>query len=131
MDPDLASDLVDQFSWSTCKLQRASQGYRLLKARDKATKGELDHIHKRCSKVLHPDKGRLEDWINKNYKDEVDEYTLEQAKEVLGDFWATWLLTKEKLCDLDDGLCKQAEAHTHTAMSWHVFVFSLAASNKT
>ena len=132
MDPDdLSGELVDHFLWSTCQLQRANQGYKLLKARDKATKAELDYIHRVIAKVLHPDKGRFDDWVNKNFPDAVDQATMEQAREVLGDFWATWLLTKEKFCDLDDGLYKQAGAHSHTAMPWHVFVFMLAASNNT
>jgi hypothetical protein len=128
MDPELAGDLVDQFLWSTCKLKRANQGYKLLKAREKATKGELEHILKLCSRVVHPDKGRLEEWIHKNYPEGVDHDTLERAKEVLGDFWATWLQTKDKFCELDDGFYKQAGAHTHTAMYWHMFVLVLTAS---
>jgi hypothetical protein len=121
MDP---GELVDQFLWSTCMLKRANQGYQLLKAREKATKGELDCILKLSSKYIHPDKGKLEEWVHNHHQD-VDQDTLEQAKDLLGDYWATWLHTKEKLCELDEGLYKQAGAHTHThtAVDWPMFVF--------
>ena len=62
VDPDPQS-LVDQFLQEKLALNRTFKDYQLLKARQGASKRELDIISKRVALVLHPDKKQFQDYV--------------------------------------------------------------------
>jgi hypothetical protein len=99
MDP---GTLVDQFLFWAAKIQRTYKDYELIRVRDKATSKELNHVLKIMAKHLHPDKGELARFAVHQYPD-IDQDTLQDAQEILRDFWTTWQNTLHKLQELDDG----------------------------
>lgn len=104
LDPE---SLVDTFLWEKASLRRTYMNHQLLKAREKATKRELEIIYRKLSLTLHPDKGVFHNWLMENYPDlDTDSYT--NATNLMKHFWATWQATKERLMDLEDGFFKQA-----------------------
>ena len=111
-DPDPQS-LVDQFLQEKLALNRTFKDWQLLKARQGATKRELD-INRRVAKVLHSDKHELQDWTIQNYLN-IAQDCLDQAIKALNDFWDTWLATKTRLVDVDEGTYKQAPSDVGSA----------------
>ena len=104
LDPE---SLVDTFLWEKASLRRTYMNHQLLKAREKATKRELEIIYRKLSLTLHPDKGVFHNLLMENYPDlDTDSYT--NATNLMKHFWATWQATKERLMDLEDGFFKQA-----------------------
>jgi hypothetical protein len=104
LDPE---SLVDTFLWEKASLRRTYMNHQLLKAREKATKRELEIIYRKLSLTLHPDKGVFHNWLMENYPDlDTDSYT--NATNLMKHFWDTWQATKERLMDLEDGFFKQA-----------------------
>jgi hypothetical protein len=104
LDPE---SLVDTFLWEKASLRRTYMNHQLLKAREKATKRELEIIYRKLSLTLHPDKGVFDNWLMENDPDlDTDSHT--NATNLMKHFWATWQATKERLMDLEDGFFKQA-----------------------
>ena len=112
-DPDPHS-LVDMFLQEKLALNRTFKDYQLLKARQGATKRELDIINRRVAKVLHPDKHELQDWTIQHYPN-IAQDCLDQAIKILKDFWDNWLATKTRLVDVDEGTYKQAPSDVASA----------------
>ena len=104
LDPEF---LVDTFLWEKARLRRTYMDHQLLKAREKATKRELEIIYRKLSLTLHPDKGVFHNWLLENYPD-LDQDSVTNATGLMKHFWATWQLTKDRLMDLEEGFFKQA-----------------------
>ena len=112
-DPDPQA-LVDMFLQEKLSLSRTFKDYQLLKARQGASRRELDIINRRVAKVLHPDKHELQDWTIQRYPN-IAQDCLDPAIKVLKDFWDTWLATKTRLVDVDEGTYKQAPSDVGSA----------------
>ena len=112
-DPDPQS-LVDQFLQEKLALNRTFKDYQLLKARQGASKGELDIISKRVALVLHPDRKQLQDWTMEHHPN-ITQDCLDQAIKVLKDFWDHWLATKTRLVEVAEDTYKQAPSDVGSA----------------
>ena len=107
-------------------LNRTFKDYQLLKARQGASKRELDIINRRVAKVLHPDKRQLQDWTLQHYPN-IAQDCLDQAIKVLKDFWDTWLATKTRLVDVDEGTYKQAPSDVQCNLCKHDMLSQLVS----
>jgi hypothetical protein len=102
LDPEF---LVDTFLWEKARLRRTYMDRQLLKAREKATKRELDIIYRKLYLTLHPDNGVFHNWL---LEKDLDQDSVTNATGLMKHFWTTWQLTKDRLMDLEECFFKQA-----------------------
>ena len=96
-----AEDMVDRYLCEVPrvpKIERSMRGnHKSLHLRASPTKGEVDLMFKELAKMIHPDKRFFQDWIENTYNPAPSEALVDRAKEILLDFYTSWVDIKDSL----------------------------------
>ena len=93
-----AEDMVDRYLREVPKIERGMRGnHKSLHLRACPTKAEVELMFKKLAKMIHPDKRVFQDWVENTYNPAPSEALVDRAKEILLDFYTSWVDIKDSL----------------------------------